>query len=142
MRCQLKMLCGDLNTFSIRAAQLGGSPHCRLCLAPVEDLTHVIFSCPELLEPRQSNTKNLEQFLVKSPSLDTMSLSSEEFSQLVSDENIFTQFVVDPTSMNLPDIFRTDVNDVNLPQICSMTRNFCFSINQLRTKKLSLLENK
>ena len=113
-----------------------------LCVAPVEDLTHVIFSCPELLEPRQSNTKNLEQFLVKSPSLDTMSLSSEEFNQLVSDENIFTQFVVDPTSMNLPDIYRTNVNDVNLPQICSMTRNLCFSLNQLRTKKLSLLENK
>ena len=99
LRCQLKMLCGDLFTFSIRANQSGGSPHCRLCLAPVEDLPHVISSCPELEEPRQSVTNGLEKLLVRSSTQDTVSISGEEFERLVADDELFTQFVVDPTGI-------------------------------------------
>ena len=135
------MLCGDLFTFSIRANQSGGSPHCRLCLAPVEDLPHVISSCPELEEPRQSATNGLEQLLVGSSTHDTVSISGEEFERLVADDELFTQFVVDPTSFNLPDPYRINVNDANLIQICKLTRNLCFSINQLRIRKLRDINN-
>ena len=141
MRCQLKMLCGDLFTFSIRANQSGGSPHCRLCLAPVEDLPHVVSSCPELEEPRQSVTNGLEQLLVRSSTQDTVSISGEQFERLVADDELFTQFVVDPTSFNLPDPYRINVNDANLIQICKLTRNLCFSINQLRIRKLRDINN-
>ena len=45
LRCQLRMLCGDFYSFSVKAEQTGNSPHCRLCKAPVEDLPHILASC-------------------------------------------------------------------------------------------------
>ena len=68
-------------------------------------------------------------------------MSRTEFDQLVSNDELFTQFVVDPTSFNLPDPYRTNVNDVNLTEICRLTRNLCFNINKLRIKKLRVINS-
>ena len=121
--------------FSVSLLGLRGKCH------PVEDLPHVVSSCPKLEEPRQSVTNGLEQLLVRSSTQDTVSISGEEFERLVADDELFTQFVVDPTSFNLPDPYRINVNDANLIQICKLTRNLCFSINQLRIRKLRDINN-
>ena len=133
MRCQVKMLCGDLYTYSVKADQSGGSPHCRLCQAPCEDLPHVLSICEATSQPRQDTTQELKNILVNNFSLDgvsvTKSLTNEQFSMLVSDPILFAQFAVDATSFNLPDIYRVNINDINICQIFKITRNFCYSIN-------------
>ena len=45
MRPHIKMLAGDYPTYSIQAAQSDGSPHCRLCFAPIDNIEHVVASC-------------------------------------------------------------------------------------------------
>ena len=139
LRCQLRMLCGDFYSFSVKAEQTGNSPHCRLCEAPVEDLPHILASCTATAEPRQRTICDLEQLLTIQTSdseIFTKVLSEEDFSQLVNSDNIFTQFLVDPTSFNLPDKYRINVNDAKLMAITRTTRNHCFSINQERLKML------
>ena len=137
------MLCGDLYTYSIKADQCGGSPHCRLCQAPCEDLPHVLATCEATTLPRQDATQELKDILVNNFSLDgvsnTKSLTNEQFSNLVSDPTLFSQFAVDPTSFNLQDIYRVNVNDINISQIFKTTRNLCFSINNERIKLLKNL---
>ena len=133
LRCQLKMLCGDFYCYSIKAENTGGSPHCRLCLAPVEDLPHVLSTCSAMGELRQTIVRELEATLTfQSHKLFAKVLTSEEFLQLVTSEDLFTQFLVDPTSFNLPDKYRININDAKLTQINKITRHLCYSVNQQR----------
>ena len=118
MRYQVKMLCGDLYTYSLRAQQSGGSPHCRLCQAPYEDLPHVLSTCTETNGPRQVQSEALRTILVNSQSVDenitlTKSITIQEYLDLVRDEDLLTQFVVDPTSYNLPSTYRVSIEDKN-----------------------------
>ena len=139
LRCQLKMLCGDFYCYSIKAENNGGSPHCRLCLAPVEDLPHVLTTCSAMEEARQAIVRDLEIILTIQPSeseLYAKVLTNEEFNQLVTSEDLFTQFLVDPTSFNLPDKYRINFNDAKLTQINKITRHLCYSVNQQRLQKL------
>lgn len=45
MRPHIKMLCGNYYSYATRAAQSGGSSHCRLCGFVVEDINHIL-NCP------------------------------------------------------------------------------------------------
>ena len=84
--------------------------------------------------------KQLEDILVNNFDVDGVSvtkiLTNEQFSNLVTDEILFCQFSVDPTSFNLSDIYRVNINNVNISQIFKITRNLCFSINNERLKRL------
>ena len=45
MRAQLKLLTGDFISYERIGSGCGGSPHCRLCLAPVESAQHIQTEC-------------------------------------------------------------------------------------------------
>ena len=129
------MLCGNFYSNSVRAEQSGGSPHCCLCEAPVEDLPHVVASCEALEEQRQTNTEELKQVLVndiQSNETERVTLkkvlTSEEFNHLAQSEELLTQFAVNPTSFNLTNKCRVNINNAKLTQICKITRNLCYSI--------------
>ena len=66
-------------------------------------------------------------------------LTSEEFHQLVTSEDLFTQFLVDPTSFNLPDKYRINLDDAKLTQINKIARHLCYSVSQQRLQKLRVL---
>ena len=51
---------------------------------------------------------------------------------IASDEEMMTQFIIDPTSLNLPQ--RVNVNDQMLPELISICRNLCNSLHSLRMK--------
>ena len=44
----------------------------------------------------------------------------------------FTQFLLDPSSMNLRK--RVNINDSALPQLFKISRDFCYAIDQARAK--------
>ena len=90
-------------------------------------------------EARQAIVRDLEIILTIQPSeseLYAKVLTNEEFKQLVTSEDLFTQFLVDPTSFNLPDKYRININDAKLTQINKITRHLCYSVNQQRLQKL------
>ena len=132
------MLCGDLYLYSVGSHQSGGSPHCRLCQAPYEDLPHVVATCRETDGPRQVGIAALKSVLVSDNDTNLLakSLSEEDFRKLISDEDTFTQFALDPTSFNLPADYRISFQDVNVSQLFTITRTLCYSINRDRLKKL------
>ena len=137
MRCQVKMLCGDLYTYSVKASQTGGSPHCRLCLHPYEDLPHVIFF-GKTQDQRERCTQELKTILVNADNdqICTKSLTETQFTELVENEDLFTQFIVDPTSFNLPEMYWISLQDDNISQFFSIARRMCYSSNKVRMKKL------
>ena len=62
------------------------------------------------------------------------SLSKVTISDFRDTEGIFTQFVLDPSSMNLsPRVHR---NDPILTELFKLSRDLCFSINKRRNKSL------
>ena len=58
-----------------------------------------------------------------------------------SDKNIFTQFVIDPCSYNLPPECRTNLNNAEeCDTIFKYTRDYIFSIVRLCAKKIEKLK--
>ena len=128
MRPHLKMLCGNLLTYQTKFNQSGiGSPHCRLCQAKSETLSHIIGSCSHYEEVRGRIMKEFEKLL-------ETSLSKVRIGDFVETDNILTQFVLDPSSMNLSP--RVHLNDPILPELFKLSRDLCFAINKNRNKSL------
>ena len=133
------MLSGEYLTFDLKSRQgTGGSPSCRLCHFPVENLQHVL-SCPATSEPRIRIQREMKDILCDTSNTHTKSLSESQFNDLVADTKSFAQFCVDCTSFNLPDSVRININDARLPTIFSVTRDMCYSVHVTRLTKLKEL---
>ena len=128
MRPHLKMLCGNLLTYQTKFSQSGtGSPHCRLCTANSETLSHIIGSCTHYDEVRRRIMKEFRALL-------ETSMSNVTIGDFIETEAILTQFVLDPSSMNLSP--RVHLNDPILPELFKLSRDLCFAINKKRNKSL------
>ena len=132
----LKMLSGDYLTSDLKHRQGGGgSPSCRLCSFPVENLQHVL-SCPATAEPRMRIQTELKDLLCASTSNHAKTLSDNQFLDLMSNTKLFTQFCVDCTSFNLPEVYRINFNDDKVTKIFSVTRDLCYSVHTARLRLL------
>ena len=128
MRPHLKTLCGNLLTYQTKFSQSGtGSPHCRLCTANSETLSHIIGSCTHYDEVRRRIMKEFRALL-------ETSMSNVTIGDFIETEAILTQFVLDPSSMNLSP--RVHLNDPILPELFKLSRDLCFAINKKRNKSL------
>ena len=128
MRPHIKMLCGNLLTYQTKFNQSGsGSPHCRLCDSKSETLCHIIASCIAYEETRKRIMNEMDQLLQTSE-------SNLEISNFVQTEVNLTQFVLDPSSMNLYP--RVHIKDPILPRLFKLSRDLCFAINKIRNKGL------
>ena len=57
------------------------------------------------------------------------------------DENVFTQFICDPGSFNLPPECRVNLNNTEeCDTIFKYARDYIFSVVRLRAKKIELLK--
>ena len=143
LRPVIKMLAGDYYTYEMRASQVGGSPHCRICHSSdptqniSENLQHVLTSCGGTDEPRTRITEEIKDLLV---SVSPPSMDMEDFVQLTENENDWTQFLVDCSSFNLKDKHRIGLNDPKLTELFRLNRDMCFSIHKLRLSKLKQLK--
>ena len=127
MRHHIKMLSGDYLTFEQKSNQSGGSPFCQNCddKSEPESLEHLISKCIGHSEVR-SRIKNQMINICQEAGLgiDVNSLSSAQF----------TQFLLDPSSMNLKK--RVNINHPSLSKLFQLSRDFCFSIDRTRTKAI------
>ena len=135
MRPHVKMLSGNYLTFEIKSEQSGGSPDCRLCSqlgeTPLtESLEHLISLCVKFSDVRtRIKTKMMSVCQEFGISIDIFKYSSSEF----------CQFLLDPSSLNLNQ--RVGITHPALPLLFKQSRDFCFSIDQTRSRKLKSLTN-
>ena len=135
----LKMLSGEYLTFDLKSRQgTGGSPSCRLCHFPVENLQHVL-SCPATSEPRIRIQREMKDILCDTSNTHTKSLSESQFQDLVADTKSFAQFCVDCTSFNLHEVYRLNLNDPRLSQVFKVTRDLCYATHIERLRQLKAI---
>ena len=125
MRIHLKFLSGDYLSNEKLSRQGNHSPICELCELEEESYCHIITRCPVLNEPRIKLMKEIIDFCDKN--------AISFIHQIFLDNEKITQFVLDPTSLNLP--LRMNPNDRNLPQLFSICRNLCNSLHNMRMRK-------
>ena len=131
MRPHLKMLCGNLLTYAMKYEQTGlGSPHCRLCDSEYESVSHIVSSCPCFSDIRTKIWNEMGEHLLKTKN----NLSIEYFS---SSQDTMTQFLLDPTSMNLD--LRVRMLD---PELFKLSCDLCSTICKRRTNMLNDLKTK
>ena len=139
MRPHLKMLAGDYPTYETRAQWSGGSPACRLCkynttdtditTLPADTVSHIIAVCPSLSITR-------ERVLSQISALCKLTQIPIQFEYYVKNEELLTQFILDPSSMNLK--FRVNIRDPLLSQFFCLSRDLCYLLDK---ERLSILKN-
>ena len=134
MRPHVKMLCGNYLTFEIKSVQSGGSADCRICsqleeTPQTESLEHLISRCVQFDDIRtQIKEKMMTVCRESKISIDIYNLSDQDF----------TQFALDPSSMNLK--CRVAINHPALSDLFQHSRDFCYAIDQKRTRILSKIQ--
>ena len=127
----MEMLCGTLLKSGVKFDQSGfGSPHCKLCDSKLESISHITATC---LIFDSIRSRILAQFD------DLLKLSKNELRiyDFLQTEHSLTQFILDPTSMDLTKMVH--INDPILQKVFSFSRDMCFAICKRRT---SLLKQK
>ena len=132
MRPHIKMLCGDYYSYAVRAAQAGGSGHCRLCGFILENIDHIL-KCPSTAEAKMATMEQLSIAVQQTKCwIDFQSLTNSKH---------FTQFVLDCTSLNLPNNFTVNTCDSALNNIFEAARKMVHAIHSERLRKLKKIEN-
>ena len=131
-RPHLKFLAGNYLTYKIKADQSGGLPHCRICATDCDEtISHVISTCTGMTVQRERVLKEIKQ-------LCKLTKNQINFDKLSESENGLCQFILDPTSLNLP--MRVSLSDPLLPEFFKLSRDFCYLIDKTRIGLLKELE--
>ena len=134
LRPHLKFLTGDYLTYERKYNESGhGNPLCRICRVGNESISHILTNCSAYNTQRNKILKEIEE-------LCDLTLNNINFSEIKSDSNKLTQFILDPTSFNLQK--RVHISDPIVPTMFKLSRNLCKAIHTERTRKLSELAKK
>ena len=96
MRPHIKLLSGDYLTYKKKSRQSGGDPRSRYCIfdsGESESVSHIVKTCDSLQSCRYKMISELTQFC---------NLHNIFFDEYLEDSELFTQFLLDASSMNLP----------------------------------------
>ena len=135
LRLHLKFLTGDILTnerLSIDQPTL--SPACYLCDAPVESIEHVLVVCRATSEVRSRLL----------PELMNAVASVQPKCQILKHTPaapILCQFILDCTSLNLPDSYRVPAHNPGISAIYRISRDWCFAANSARLNCLKTVRN-
>ena len=128
MKAHLKFLTGDIDSYHNMYIDRGVDPSCRLCSAPCEHTQHILTECSSTAEIRERLYPELVNLVSDiQPSCGLLNRSSN---------HLLTQFIIDPSSMNLPNTHRISSQHPRLNELFRISRDWCFSINTCRTKLL------
>ena len=131
-RPHIKLLSGNYLTYKIKADQSGGSPRCRICSSgDDESVCHVISTCQGLADVRG---RVLEEFR----ELCKGTKNRINFDDIVQNVETLCQFVLDPTSLNLP--IRLSLQDPLVTKFYRLSRDFCHIIDKTRVGLLKNLQ--
>ena len=132
LRSHLKFLCCDLVTGEILGRQQGGDPSCRLCLAPLESTEHIIATCRPLSQIRERLLPEL---------LNTVKDIAPECKILADPHSEhLTQFLLDCTSLNLPNGYRLSPENSDTLKVFKLSRDWCYTLMRERSSKLKALQ--
>ena len=117
LRPHLKLLTCDYFTLQSKYDHSKkGSPLCKACDKENETIPHIVATCEAYEEFRKRLLDQISEVYPALPVLD--------------DPEVKTQFILDPTSLNLAQ--RINRNDPVVPQIFSFIRDFCFRTHNER----------
>ena len=134
LRAHIKLLSGDFLTYEKLANQRGSSPHCRLCPSPVESVQHVLTECratASIRERLHPELLNLVHDLQPASRLLDININKQ----------ILTQFLLDPTSLNLDNEYRITPQHPRLYEIFRISRDWCYATTNSRSKQLKNLKD-
>ena len=128
LRYHTKFLSGDFLTGERLGIDQGADPQCRLCLATIESTDHILVHCRSLQEVRERLLPEL---------LNTVA-SVDPASQILVNPTSphLTQFLLDCTSLNLPNSYRISPQIPGLNQIFKIARDWCFALCNERKRQL------
>ena len=111
---------------TFRPAQL--DPSCKLCSASEETIVHILAVCPALAVVRQRLYPDLMNVVAKvQPTCEILAMSPPE---------TLTQFILDCTSINLPESFRIPAHNPLLQEIFTISRDWCYGLSNARSRHL------
>ena len=125
------MLSGDYLTFEKKARRSGGSPHCRSCIetpAKSESLNHLLAEFNAYRDRR-------ERIFPEYYEACRTTKSKLNFVFIYENDDMLTQFVLDPSSLNLEK--RVHMSDPALQTLFKISRDYCYTVNVMRMKKIS-----
>ena len=132
LRIHLKFLTGDVLCQERLHIDQGIDPKCRLCPAACENYTHILTQCRVTADVRQRLHPELLNLVhIVDPAC--------EITSCVTDE-ILTQFIIDPSSMNLQNKYRISFLHPRLHEVYSICRDWCFAVLSSRNKAVKKLK--
>ena len=134
-KIHIKMLAGDYLTYEMRANRSGGSPYCKNCPETTlknESLEHILTEC-------NGYRKIRERIFLEYTEACKSTRSRVNFEDYLINDQLLTQFILDPTSLNLEK--RVHMNDPTLNELFRISRDYCYAINSLRINEYKKKEN-
>ena len=132
LRIHLKFLTNDfLTNERLSLDQPHLSPACVLCQAPLDSTEHVLLLCKATSDIRRRLLPEL---------LNTIATVQPMCRILAMDPppHILTQFLLDCSSINLPEPYRIPAHNPRISEIYSVSRDWTFGISTERSRLLKL----
>ena len=136
-RVHIKMLAGDYPCQQYVGKDRDQDTSCRLCLAVFpgcppksEDMEHLLTRCRATAEIRQRIIPDILTAL-------SQHFPGNSLLEHISHGHL-TQFLLDPTSLSLPQSIRISPVHPALPLVLNLCRHFCFAVHKERTRQLKL----
>ena len=137
MRSHLKFLTGDIGSFhNLSFINSGDSPHCRLCSAECEHTQHILTECKGTSDVRERLYPELVNLV-----FDILPTSGILINDQTSN-SMLTQFILDPTSMNLPNTHRISFQHPRLSELYRLSRDWCYAVYSYRARLMKELKSK
>ena len=107
-----------------------GSPACRLCHQGAETVCHILAICPAYEAKRTKMLQDMANLCLN---------STFDIDDILSEDNpeVLTQFLLDPTSINLSK--RVSTSDPIVQELYRISRDLCNHIHSERMKQLEEL---
>ena len=107
-----------------------GNPICKICNEENESITHIIALCLEYSAIR-------ERILQEFSDICIFTKNRINFESIKTDPDILTQFILDPTGLNINT--RVHISDPQGPALFKVSRDYCYAIHEERTRRLQEL---
>ena len=133
-RLHIKFLAGDFLTGEVLAAQSGGNPACKLCESNASETTdHIITHCRALSSVRgriMPEVLNLVADIV--PQCGILHTNNKQH---------HTQFLLDCSSLNLPQNIRISNQNPRITEIFKKSRDLCYALARERQRKVKKMNS-
>ena len=134
LRVHLKFLtCDYLTNDRLSLDRPNVSPACDLCQDP-DSIEHVLTICTATSEVRDRLYPELVNTIAQVHPASGILLHHPP-------PSVLTQFILDCTSLNLPDLIRVPAHNPDISKICKISRDWCFAVSNERHRQLKQMRN-